>query len=75
MQQSDDINTLNVDERQSILAELAKRLAERHGWSAEADPQEASGSQLKKRGLPEEEAEKDSCWRCVKAGKECVWKR
>ena len=75
MQHSDDNNTLNVDERQNILAELAQRLAERHRWSAEVDPQEASGSKLKKRGFSEEEVEKSSCWRCVKAGKECVWRR
>ena len=75
MQNTDDNNTLNVDERQNILAELGQRLAEKHGWSAEAEPQEASGSQVKKRGLSEEGLDKSSCWRCVKAGKECVWRR
>ena len=74
MQHTDKNTTLNIDERHNILAELGQRLAEKHGWSAEAEPQEASGSQVKKRGLSEEESEK-SCWRCVKAGKECVWRR
>jgi hypothetical protein len=36
MQNTDDNNTLNVDERQNILAELAQQLAEKHRWSAEA---------------------------------------
>src|ERR1700678_2016643 len=67
MQCTDENTTLNIDERQNILAELGQRLAEKHRWSAEAEPQEASGSQVKKRGLSEEEPEK-SCWRCVKAG-------
>ena len=60
MQCKDENAMLNVNERQNILAELGQCLAEKHGWSAEAEPQEASGSQVKKRGLSEEEPEKSN---------------